>query len=1520
MADGLLSQHSREVLAKAKKITVPISLQADGRSAESKAANPKEGERKIIGGRPFQYTQGRWNPVDIQAEIMDAVGIPKGITQHTRDVLTTAGKSITEAPKYNILETAKANLRKDVLRPLVTPEMVQKLPSPLRPLGMAAREFTSPAQLAILGATAGLGPTLAAGIKGGTGAVGVVRGIVAGAVSPVVKGGFAARLGGEAAMGTGAVLAAQETAKRTQNLPTPLRVGLPLVAGAVGGMGTLAAGRAVAPTAKAIGQGAKTYAKTAIETGGVPAGILPPKVVTAARAAKLSAESKPQRIARFTVPQLEAQRVALDAQLEKSGFAMDAIGGLSPDEYFIVVQPPKLGKYQAYRGYGDDVTKPLIDMGASGEAVDKITKTLEQVAKSGEGTGFLYFQNMDDVSKFFTTGEYKAPSIISRVNPNAKSIYELGPQPKPVGTFPKTRPIHGKGPSPELMQKLTEQPEQPGQGSLVQWAKNIVKREDDYKNFVQTKIPRTHAYGSTQYTTRPSQPVASELALAKSILTRAEVAPTIKPKVVRLPKKPITAGQAKMPVEAEAVPVGMRTTAFEQGVSPQTPQEWYRWARGAKATDELASGNKATWAPRLKPKDRIAVSKIIRDTEKTHPEWKTEYETQIAENVAMAQGMKGRQAEAFARSEPIAAEAVAPKITGAGKATSALPDTQMAAQKVRPPVTEVAAERGVPPTPLAASKAPVGDAKALTPTKVTKQVATTPLPTGASSTEQYLKGYRAQQGTAAKLRLSIRDTKTQGGGFLISGRDTRGRQVRVFAKSLQEAKQARENIRQGLEPLVGTEAEAAARAVTKAERKYKVALKRGEAGVTERARTELEQAQTRPVQPPPPVEPPPPKVMPDGSKVPYPEFEAARNKLVTILKGSARKTSKEIEAARTTERARRFAISRASTEKALAEGKSPLPGIRSAQKGKMPVSELELADRITPDEFAVLRDKIYKTLGPELDWTSANTEEALSNLAFYGKVPTDSELAWLGEIYGTELVESLRALRPKSAKIIEGILEAWNLPRAILASFDDSMVLRQGLHLLPEGKPAGVALKAHIKALTKAGSVKINEVIRENPWYNHARAHGLDLTLPGLRPGISGHEEVFFGARVAQKIPILGKGIEISERIATAYLNKLRIETYSAHAAELQRMGAGYNAFKELAENINILSGRASLGRTQAMAPVLNGMFFSARLNWARAQTPFRILRQVPNLNTPEGRHLAGMLAKDVYGMWAGIAGMLGVAAAAGAVVELDPRSSDFGKMQIGTVRIDPWAGQQQFAVLMARIISGQTKTTTTGQVMPADAVNVLGRFIESKAHPALGQLIAVKEGKTYVGEDMTVKQYAKQWLPLMIQDIQDLVAGTTPAMAGAIGTAAFFGVSTYNIPGVPSSVTKQFQDALDSYNAIPATAAEAKAKGYQSREAYREAHPDVDAKLFIAGVVTSLKTDNAKKIAVQLMKQNGIKVEDILPPKGNESLELQRLRLDLVSALEGKTGTPTTSTTTPVPSTRYKKMLPVRKVPAGVP
>ena len=88
-----------------------------------------------------------------------------------------------------------------------------------------------------------------------------------------------------------------------------------------------------------------------------------------------------------------------------------------------------------------------------------------------------------------------------------------------------------------------------------------------------------------------------------------------------------------------------------------------------------------------------------------------------------------------------------------------------------------------------------------------------------------------------------------------------------------------------------------------------------------------------------------------------------------------------------------------------------------------------------------------------------------------------------------------------------------------------------------------------------------------------------------------------------------------------------------------------------------------------------------------------------------------------------------------------------------------------------------------------------------------------------------------------------------------------------------------RWQKEFKAYLDLPGNSTKAKNMGVQTRDAYRKAHPEIEAKLFIAGEVTSLSKnaygrEAARDAALALMKQYGLKMDDVkgLRPEDDEN------------------------------------------------
>jgi hypothetical protein len=378
-------------------------------------------------------------------------------------------------------------------------------------------------------------------------------------------------------------------------------------------------------------------------------------------------------------------------------------------------------------------------------------------------------------------------------------------------------------------------------------------------------------------------------------------------------------------------------------------------------------------------------------------------------------------------------------------------------------------------------------------------------------------------------------------------------------------------------------------------------------------------------------------------------------------------------------------------------------------------------------------------------------------------------------------------------------LEAWNAPKGLVSSLDMSAPLRQGA-ILGAGNPkefAGAFGEMFHQAFNKERSEKWLHAVHESDSFPLMKQSGLYLNEPNAK--LLAREEVF-ASKIPEKIPLYGKLYKASERAYAGFLNRLRVDVFMKGVDQLKQAGitpeTDPQAFKDLAEFVNNATGRGNLGGLERASGILNGLMFSPRMLASR----FGVFKPIVySRMNPEVRKIAAknMLSFVAYGM-----SMMGLAAMAGAEVEEDPRSADFGKIKIGDTRYDIWGGYSQIARYTAQFLTGQRKSTTSGDIVDLDGsfkaygqnrMSVLGNFARSKASPAIGTSINLLTGENMVGEEarfLPWKDEAGKWhggeavgniSPLYIQDMTEIINDKSEG-GGVIGAAeaaipSFFGV-----------------------------------------------------------------------------------------------------------------------------------------------
>lgn len=536
-----------------------------------------------------------------------------------------------------------------------------------------------------------------------------------------------------------------------------------------------------------------------------------------------------------------------------------------------------------------------------------------------------------------------------------------------------------------------------------------------------------------------------------------------------------------------------------------------------------------------------------------------------------------------------------------------------------------------------------------------------------------------------------------------------------------------------------------------------------------------------------------------------PEIDVTIQKLVDGFVDVNRART-ETEQARVAERATRAAKAEAAIEGT--EGFESLKAARGAMRGEMTQAELPgaVAARLDEKETNSLFNHI-RTSDLRV-YEKANALEGLARMLgdqFYnGELPTQSQMKLLKQVFGEPFVRNYNQTAGRlGARIAETIAQVANIPRALMSSLDLSAPLRQGLLLGVDNpknavKAFGSMLRffaderyfnaamdsihnSKMAKLRQASGLEITDVSGQNfSLGTKEEAFMTDLITKGALQGdvirtvagagagaLTGDtaEERMRNALIGAGLGFASRlGVGASERAYTGFLNKLRADVFDDVAGEYLKNGmrpeTHSDEFEGLARFINVATGRGEIkGKLlQGSAPLLNAVFFSPRFLASRFQmfNP-KFYYNLP----PEARKMAARSVMKLIGTGVGV---LGLASLSDKVdVQLDPRSSDFGKIRMGQYRYDIWGGFQQIAVLLSRLVTGETKSAGSGDVSSLNGeeffgqtrLSVLARFFRSKLAPVTGAAVDLLEGTNVVGEDVNLQQQIQsKLLPFYIQDL----------------------------------------------------------------------------------------------------------------------------------------------------------------------
>lgn len=399
------------------------------------------------------------------------------------------------------------------------------------------------------------------------------------------------------------------------------------------------------------------------------------------------------------------------------------------------------------------------------------------------------------------------------------------------------------------------------------------------------------------------------------------------------------------------------------------------------------------------------------------------------------------------------------------------------------------------------------------------------------------------------------------------------------------------------------------------------------------------------------------------------------------------------------------------------------------------------------------------------------------------------------------LVEAQMARRTRIQRVAGGAVEGVNAMRAVLTSADLSAVLRQGFYIgVAHPLRAASSIGPMLKAFTsERAAFAVDLEIRHRANYPLMRASKLYLAEHGA--ALSKMEEAYL-SRTAAKIPLVGHVVKASERAYITYLNKLRADSFDAMAATLGKNGRVTTEQARILSNyINVATGRGTIMLADQAAAGLNAVFFAPRFVASRFQMIvgqplyYGLLRGEAPLTGKGALAARALVASEYARILTGVAVVYGLGVAAGADLETDPRSSDFGKLRFGNTRIDLLAGVGQMTVLVAKLKTGEKKSLRTGRIIPLvpppggklkygseDLDDTLVKFARYKLAPAPGLAWDYLSGTDAIGNPTTASSLAtKALIPISLSDIYATMQEQGVPKGTAIGVLSVFGAGVQN-------------------------------------------------------------------------------------------------------------------------------------------
>jgi len=364
-------------------------------------------------------------------------------------------------------------------------------------------------------------------------------------------------------------------------------------------------------------------------------------------------------------------------------------------------------------------------------------------------------------------------------------------------------------------------------------------------------------------------------------------------------------------------------------------------------------------------------------------------------------------------------------------------------------------------------------------------------------------------------------------------------------------------------------------------------------------------------------------------------------------------------------------------------------------------------------------------------------------------------------------------------EVFHSVSDLAGFAKGVKASLDNSAIFRQGWKTMftnPDiwAKNALQSFQDIAKQLraptTADGKLLVNqsdEVMKGIKAEIYSRPNARSGMYEKLKLDIGNLEEAY-PSTLPEKLPIFGKIYKASETAYTGFLYRMRADIADQMVKKATEAGVDLSVplqAESIGKLINSLTGRGKFSAPiEGATKEFNTVFFSPKM--LKANFDFLTLHAADEMSGFARKQAAQNLAKALVGTSL-------IMATAEALhpgsIELDPRSSDFGKIRIGDTRYDISGGMGSLITLSSRILPaliGQpiyTKSSTTGKITrlnenkfgAKNGMDIVVDFGENKFAPLAAVLMQQINQKDFEGNKITPQSQAVDLLaPLPIDNL----------------------------------------------------------------------------------------------------------------------------------------------------------------------